>query len=319
MSELSNSIKKDSSIWLHKFWLSVLILVSIIIYSTISFAAEPFFSDDFESSDMSRPDNDFRWTDTNRVSIVKDGNTVVWPTPSGPWEGRQWENGPASEGSQALRFRYPAGEPMSELRFDLGGAYPELWVSYWLRVPINYTHGTGGGSTTNQKLAAYWTVGYSGTGEPVCLLNMWPNSAGDGGSRSTITIDGGGHHDSYEEWIEVPEDRGRWMHVVARLKLSSTQGAEDGSAEFWRRWEDKSTYTQIAEDTGLDWDVPDDPPGWSAGYLMGWNNGTYDEHTEFLLDDFKVSENSLFEEDTDSPESAGLLPPSDMTVTPEDG
>lgn len=286
------------------------ICIALILMFNSQSMAETVFFDDFESKDLSTTNSaGFDWASPNRTSLVTGGpgeNEVVYPNKIEVHNDQDWT---AKNGDISMRFRYPAGEHMAEQRFDMGGAYPELWVAYWLRVPTNYIHGTGGGSTTNQKFAAFWTVEYDVTDDPNCVLSFYPNNAKDGGSRSTVVINSGGHQQSYDDFIEYPEDQGRWMHIVLRLKLSSSQGAQNGRLEWWRKWKGESNYTKLAEVTDIDWDVPSDPPGWSAGYLMGWNNGSYDENTEFLLDDFTMSTTDLRQG-----EDIVINPPSNLEI-----
>ncbi|MDZ7759322.1 MAG: hypothetical protein U5L00_03585 [Desulfovermiculus sp.] len=284
-----------------------LCFLGILFFSNNVMAAQIFF-DDFESSDLSSTNSDgFSWGNPNRTSLVTMDPDADQGTCDGSETGAYaiWNNGDicnfggeekdwtAKKGDISMRFRYPAGESWAEQRFNMGGSYPELWIAYWIRIPTNYIHGTGGGGSVNQKFAAFWTVSYNDSVDPSCVLNFWPNNANDGGSRSTVVINNGGHQQSYDDFIEYPEDQGRWMHVVVRMKLSSSQGAQNGRLEWWRRWEGENSYTKLADITNIDWDVPSDSPGWSAGYLMGWANGSYDENTEFLLDDFTMSTTDL--------------------------
>ena len=196
-----------------------------------------------------------------------------------------------------MRFRYPAGEAWTEQRYEMGTAYPEVWISYWVRVPDNYIHGPIG-SPRNQKWHAVWTDDYSQHGDgPTVVFNMWPDGSG-GGSASTVAIVqatnmNSAHRESYPGFIKVPEDRGRWMHNVLYLKIASSPTAGDGQVKWWRRWQGEESFTNLAnmESVGL-W-PNSGPQGFSAGYIMGWANGAYDEDTEFLIDNFTISTESL--------------------------
>ena len=297
----------------------ILALVFVLVAST-SFA-EPFLVDGFESADMSTTNSDgFSWDVNNKTSIVtvddEDGSVAVYN--NGPiyniQPGNDWY---AYEGDYSLRFRYAAGEAWSEQRFNLGGEYPELWISYWLRVPINYIHGTldRPPGHRGQKFNAFWTYQYE-SDQPLVvpafwdLVDAWNEGETEGVSYCTVGIyPSGTPHNAikkdYKDFIIFPEDQGRWMHTVMRLKVSSYNGAEDGVFQWWRRWSDEDDHTLLVDIQDIGWDTTEGhPDGWSAGYLMGWALGQYTEDTEFLIDDFKLSESSLLEE------GLTLLPPS---------
>lgn len=126
---------------------SILLLIYIITtnLNPISINAQVLISDSFESMDLSATNSDgFSWAGTNRTSIVtqhpEDGNVVVFngnPIYNIVNDDRDWT---AFDGDYSLRFRYAAGAAMSEQRFDLGSAYPEIWISFWLRVPSNFSY-----------------------------------------------------------------------------------------------------------------------------------------------------------------------------------
>lgn len=276
---------------------AALLLICGAAVPVTSAVADSVFEDGFESADLSHSANGFRWLSPNNTSVVQD---------DGLQQGRQWENGPASDGSHALRFRFGAGSSMSEQRFDLGGVYPEIWISYWIRVPINFRHGSIGTPPgyRNQKWFALWTDKYSGSGQPVVVFNFWDErdawsaDGSSGSSYSTVSISNAtnissGHREKFPDFIRFPRDQGRWMHVVARYKIASARGAEDGIVQWWRRWEDESAYTQLANRTNLGIGTDTGPAGFTAGYLLGWANGAYEDETEFLVDDFTVSTTSL--------------------------
>lgn len=70
----------------------------------------------------------------------------------------------AHAGSYAARFRFAGNtaldaDAFSELRFDLGAVYPELWVRYRLYIPDNYIHRDATGSDNN-KFIRLWGSTY---------------------------------------------------------------------------------------------------------------------------------------------------------------
>ncbi len=261
------------------------------------------FYDSFESLDMSATNSDgFSWTSSVRTSIVTqhpvDGNVVVFNGNSIyniVNDGRNWA---ARDGDYSLRFRYPAGQDWSEQRFDLGSAYPELWVSFWLRVPTNFSHGAG--SPTNHKLFAIWMDGYEIHGDgPTVTWNFWND--GNNGSNITVSYSDGGFGGNGPQvqstpFISYPTDQGRWMNVAFRVKASTNTTSNNGVIEMWRRWEGETVHSQLHLLTDADIAIPTGgPEGWKAGYLVGWANAPYDNDTEWLLDNFTVSETSLLD------------------------
>ena len=271
--------------------------------------AEPLIIDSFESGDMSATNSDgFDWGRNNRTSIVTseavvynngDRNVAI---PSG----RDWD---PKHGEHSLRFRYAAGDNMSEQRFNLGGAYEDLWLQYWIRVPINYSHGQR--SPSNHKFFALWMDGYSHKGEgPTVAWEFWGSE--DGSSRLAFHHSEGsfnilGGHQGHHDFISVPGDRGRWMEITIHAKASSNGQSNDGVIELWRRWENESPSDRklMHQTTDAVLPIPSQgAQGWKAGYFMGWANAAYAKDTEWLIDHITISDQSLI----DSQEVASTNP-----------
>jgi hypothetical protein len=256
------------------------------------------FYDSFESGDMSATNEDgFRWAGNNRTSIVT-AEAAVWnngPRDNPISEGQDWT---PFHGEHSLRFRYAALEAQSEQRFSLGGAYPEVWIRYWIRIPHNFIHENPTGSSANNKWFALWMDGYSQHGEgPTIVWNFWPESDGSSEFTFSFSQEAGGlrsHHGSYNHFIRYPDDQGRWMQVVLYAKMSTDGTSNDGETRIWRRWEGEEEFTLISESVERGFVAPENgPQGWAEGYIMGWSNSGYAEDTEFLLDEFTVSTTSL--------------------------
>ena len=250
------------------------------------------FQDTFETGDFTHTENGFAWGSINRTSIVRDDGCAVHIEPPNCVEGNpgEWENGPGVAGRHSMRFRYPANEYWSEQRFNIGGSYSELWMSFWIRVPINFTHERPG----NNKFFAVWFDSYNLPLNPIAVASFWEIS-GTSSSRfsiaASIPSEGGDTAPIFAPgvFISVPEDRGRWMHFVAQLKGSESGTTNTGIFRTWRRWEDDSEYTFLVEKTDYGFEqVEGGNPGWSGGYLMGYANSTYPTDTEFLMDDFEL-------------------------------
>ncbi|MBJ7277708.1 hypothetical protein [Marinobacter salarius] len=270
--------------------MSYLKSISVSIMA-LTFAAavnsETVFVDSFESGDMSNTNaHGFDWGNNNRTSVVTaDGvvyasGTKSIPTPSG----RDWSTKDGL-GDHHLRFYYKGGEPMTEQRFDLGRHYEDIWLAYWIRVPTNFKHGS-----LNNKFLSIWPQKYDRSGTVT-----WQTRPNGSGGANLVYQDGGvtsGEANS-TPFITVPEDRGRWMHVVARVKAASGPDTRDGIIQFYRRWEDSASYQLIHEKTSSDtWDDESIEQGISQGYIMGWANDPYDVTTEWFLDGFSVHTSS---------------------------
>lgn len=274
----------------------------------------PLLFDSFESGNMSATNAaGFSWGSNNRTSVVTSEAAV--------YNNREIYNPPSYDadwtpkhGDHSLRFRYAAGEPMAEQRFDLGGAYKDLWIQYWVRVPTNYSHGQS--SPSNHKFFALWMDDYSSKGlGPTIAWEFWGTGGGSSGlayhySEGQYTILGG--HRDQRDFISVPEDQGRWMEITIHTKASSNDRSADGVIELWRRWEDEASNqrTLFHRTTNAILPIPNGgPEGWSAGYFMGWANAAYAQDTEWLVDYITFSTESLLDSsDFPSDESAPRPP-----------
>ena len=264
---------------------SILATTALTLTLTTTVQAEAVFMDSFESGDMSASNaTGFNWGKNNRTSVVTEQGVVYSngeknvSIPSG----RDWE---PKHGDHSLRFRYAPGEYMSEQRFQLGRHYKELWLAYWIRVPTNFVQGS-----LNNKFLSVWPSTYDREG--TVTWNTRPN--GTGGANLVVSDGGVVRGESLSTpFIEVPKDRGRWMHVVVRVKSASGPDAHDGTFELHRRWEGEQNYTTIHEKTNADtWDNTSAEQGISQGYILGWANDAYDVNTEWLLDQFSVHTSS---------------------------
>lgn len=265
----------------------------------VELPAPNIFSDGFESGDLSATNAEgFRWTSRVRTSVVN-GEAVLWNgedvhIPIA--DGKDWT---AIEGTHSLRFRYPANEPWSEQRFDLGAPHPDLWVRFWVRVPLNYVHGAED-TPRNQKFLSIWMDGYSSRGDGSTVwLGFWPTGEDGTDSSLAVTYSAGGYtasrgYQQYQPFITSSRDRGRWLQIVFHTRAQSAPGVADGVMETWRRWQDEESFTKLHEVLDAEIKIATDgPAGFQRGYLMGWANGHYAEETEFLLDLFEVSDAPL--------------------------
>lgn len=267
----------------------------LLVTGTVS--AEPLIVDSFESGDMSATNEDgFDWQRNNRTSVVTRDAAVynngdIYNTPK---SGQDWS---AFHGEHSLRFRYPAGEAMTEQRFRLGGSYRDIWFQYWVRVPENYYHGQS--NPSNHKFFALWMDEYSNKGYGATVIwEFWGSSGG--ASNIVFHYNEGGRgsgtaHQQYTSFVS-PNDRGKWMEITIHVAASSSSNSNDGVIEMWRRWESESPDQRelLHRKTDAKLPVPSGgPQGWSAGYFMGWANAAYSNDTEWLIDLVAISTESL--------------------------
>ena len=249
--------------------------------------------------DLSKTNSDgFSWASVNRTSIVTqditDGAVVVYPNNIIVGPSRNWTS---KDQDYSLRFRYPAGEAMAEQRFTLGAPRNELWIRYWIRVPVNFSFESGG---TPNKFFSIWFDGYEGAGDGstvwLCMEKFNTNSASLWFTYTIGNYTGSTAPKQTTPFIDVPADRERWMQIVFHVKAESSPGAGDGIIETYRRWDGDTSFSKLHEMLNAPLKIATaGPNGFSAGYIMGWANAAYSTDTEWLLDDFTISDTSLLD------------------------
>ncbi|MEJ2611416.1 MAG: hypothetical protein P8179_15370 [Candidatus Thiodiazotropha sp.] len=279
--------------------------LSILYFIAFNANSAVFFQDSFETGDYSKTNPEgFSWTDNSWTSIVSateevaDASGVLSPprniANAAAYPGGDWT---PHSGDYSMRFRYRAGEAMSEQRFDLGTPHADIWISFWLRVPVNYAHGPVGDPN---KLFALWMDGYSQAGDGSTFwLSMWRDwHINPSDSLLAFTYSLGGNTSSVAFKQEVPfiktSDSGRWMQMVIHIKAESSPGSSDGVVQTFRRWNDETSFTTIHSSSSVPLKIPvGGPKGFKAGYILGWANAAYTEDTEWLMDDFILSTTPL--------------------------
>ena len=285
------------SLSIRRYILAILALVSITVSGADTGCDDlSFFCDSFESGDMTRTNTEgFRWESSGRTGVVRGDPQEVVSGRSAiralPIENKDWT---AKEGGHSLIFSYPSGMNMSEQRFNLGTPHRNLWIRFWARVPVNFTHNSS--SPSNSKFFAIWMDDYSAHGDGSTVIwEFWNNRAG--GSNLTLHYNETGGRDTRHEqsipFIQVPDDRGRWMQVLIHVKSATSSSVRDGSLALWRRWENEVDFTRLHHKSGMNFTTPPDTEGWGGGYLLGWSNPGYLEDTEWLVDTFTLSDHSL--------------------------
>lgn len=269
-------------------------MLNMISYSAN--AADIFF-DSFESGDILKTNaNGFSWEkDSPKVTIVTPTHEV-WSRFSAinltkasalDFAGGNWT---AKSGQHSMRFRYPAGENWSEQRFNLGAPEKDVWISFWLRVPENFSYGPDG---SPNKFFALWSDGYSSKGDGSTVwLGFHRSNSTDATIGFTYSDGGNSLSNAYQQNVPfiTTTDRGRWMHMMLHYRTESSPGARDGLGETYRKWAGDAEYTRLHYAPNLPIKLSaGGPNGFMNGYILGWANAAYTRDTEWLLDDFLVS------------------------------
>jgi hypothetical protein len=285
----------------------LLVTFSAFIHAEIVFK-DSFEAGDFNASSAEKNDINLRYS-YNRTGLVTQKNGIAQMTIPAVINRNDDQDWSAKEGDYSILFDYAAGVTMSEHRFYMDPK-DEIWISYWIRVPVNYSHGTGGITANNNKFLSLWNDSYSQSGLGSTIW-LGLKESENGGSELGLTYSKGGNtasepFEQYKPFISVPTDRGRWMEMIIHVKNESSPNASDGIIETWRRWDDEEAPTLLHQKT----DAPlRRASGFSGGYFMGWANGTYLEDTYWLLDDITMSTSPLIDEDRES----SPKPPSSFT------
>jgi hypothetical protein len=261
----------------------------------------PLYHDNFESEDLTYVEGGFDWKPEDETYLVKgdgaDDNYIVYPVPSGPIAGKQWENGPVGGvfDEIAMRFNYPANEPLARQDWSIPGAaqLSEFWCGFWWRVPINFSHPDAGEGS--QKLCSFWVDDYEVLGNGPTITTEFKR-IGSGRSYLSFhlykTLGSPGDRLSEDYYcgplITELTDRGRWMHLLWHVKAATDLTSGDGIVELYWRWEEWNKYLLGYGLQNAHISLPAGELGFQNGYLMGWANSPYPVQTEFLADDFKI-------------------------------
>lgn len=233
-----------------------------------------FFTDTFESGDISHTEGGASWVDLvgGEVNTTepKDGSNAVELF----WRG--------VTGS-------PPGSSLSELRFDLGAKYSDLWCSYDLFIPSNYFQASG----NNKGFLYLWEGAYGSPDGPGMGPNFWPTAPVTGQSATSHYVWG----DGLDEHLDIGaplsvrlSDRGHYQKIVVHYKYA-TVANDDGVAEIWRINPDTSV-DKIYEILDGAWFVSGQT-GFDSGYMFGWANGKFDADTKLYIDNVKFSTTAL--------------------------
>jgi hypothetical protein len=230
--------------------------------SSASFASV-IFKDGFETGNLSFTSGGAKWTDWPDVTV---------------------SNTQKRTGSNAAKFHFGN---WAELRFDLGRLYPDVWMSFSLYVPANYTHRVGGDGPNN-KFLRVWATDYANTEK--IGYSTWPSS---GNSDLQADWDTGGagigpKGSGTSNFISAA-DKGKWMTVKIYIKAGTSATAK-GTMKLW-----KNGALVIDDSNTVNNFNANETHGYRYGYLLGAANSGYADSTDFFIDDvvFATTEGDL--------------------------
>ena len=190
----------------------------------------------------------------------------------------------AHAGSRSAKFHFGGNASLdadawSELRFDLGAVYPELWLRYRLHIPANFVH-RDANSSDNNKFIRLWGSTYSDL-EKVGA-STWLNAPADGYSALIVDWnsngDGIGPKGTVCGQFIAAADRGTWMDVMIHAKAATATAR--GTFQVW-----KNGSLAIDGAGTVDNFTAGEAHGYRYGYLLGWANSGFAQDTDFAIDD----------------------------------
>lgn len=273
--------------------------------------AGTIFTDDFESGTLKtgvKQENGFYWNGSGNTSISTENS---------------------KNGTYSLKFLYKASAAPSgnkaEQRFNLGGAYKEMWIKYDLFIPSNYTHRTHSNTENNKGFVFLWAKDYSkGTPEnpgregPKLGSHFWPNSDGTSKLTSyasalvngTYTLQKHSNGSADGSSAITKNDRGHWMTVIIHMKYA-TKSNNDGVMEVWKTdWQgNKTKLTDIQNGAWYSTQSFSTlaARGFDEGYLLGAANSGFDKDTVFYIDNIEFSTTPLFADSVTPPKPPTLF------------
>lgn len=256
---------------------------------TVFVPDRPYFVDGFESGDLKSTQEGFRWG-AGQGGSKGDEMPVVTGTM-------------ARTGSKSLRFRFVGGpsndDAWSEQRFKFGRRLSEIYISFYLYIPgpedghlgtASYRHRDDPTGPINNKVFRLWDEVYNRSdvqfgfstrlmpGDLSRLTREWLVRGADGRLQENP------RGNVYRDWITAG-DRGTWMRIQIRGRLSRGPDANDGLIQVWKNG------SLILDQQGMDFwsDMVGANNYFLNGYLLGWANSGFDQTTHMYIDDVVMS------------------------------
>lgn len=250
---------------------------ALLLIASFAYAA-PFFTDGFESGDSTHTENGVTWGDGGVVTTIN-----------------------PRTGSYSLQFPFQqkpdGGDNSIEKHFYLTTRLSEFWVRMYVYIPLNFKHRDQASDGTNNKMLIVYSAPYpSGYLSGINFLRVSDYQS----SLMVINFNNGeeaGYLTPNDAFI-VPADKGTWMEVIYRCKVSTSGSSNDGVIQIWKNG------TLVADYTNLNTYGGDGKNYIDQGYLFGWQNSGYDEETIFYIDDIEFSGTAISPADpTPAPET----------------
>jgi hypothetical protein len=246
----------------------MLVMVAATALTHGAFAAT-LFSDGFESGNLSTTQNQVRWIDSQDVTVSTDVS---------------------STGKYALKFNFVGGalgtDAWAEQRISLPRK-SDYWFKYRLYIPSNYVHRVD--DYSNNKFLAVYQAPYL-KDNPGFQVNFSLQANGSGGSDLEV------HH--YNGGIEGPvrtvaadfikdSDKGKWMDLVAEVKVPTSATSKDGVMRLWKNNQLVTSITDLPSWGGANGNYID------QAYFLGWSNSGFAQTTSLYIDDVVIADTSL--------------------------
>lgn len=273
---------------MHKHLIQVLghFIIIVLLTAPAKGITAPIITDSFESGDLSHTENGFQWYG---------GQGNLKPVVSSDI---------AHTGNNSLKFTFRGvsedKDSWSEQRFDMGKAYPEVWVQFYIYFPDGsegigprYIHRMPG----NNKFIRLWgseSRRDDGTATVAGGASLFQTKTVSSkiGAEYKVIYNGSitkhmGRYGIEAHPMAIDSTLGTWIKYKYHVK-AATAANNDGVIQIW------INDVLVTDEQSLD-----TYPGngylnaYTAGYLLGWANSGFDEDTNIYIDDFEISTNSL--------------------------
>jgi hypothetical protein len=251
-----------------------------------SILATPFFEDDFSTGNILKTLNGLSFWANNSSSFQQPTATRLSTITVAAEAGSE---NPHSTAVNSVRALYAGTtnieeDARPELRFTLRGQYPDIWTSFDLYIPLNYSHRSPA-SPGNNKFFIIDDL----TGAHYLDVEAWPTSGGNDRLGMQWKYNGvaqGWRYPTTEVSLGNASDRGLWHHYVFHHKVSSGPTANDGMFQLWKNGVLVMNFQNL----------PNYTPGanyFERGYIFGASNSGFTPDTILRMANVKFSSSPL--------------------------
>lgn len=231
--------------------------------------AATLFSDSFESGDLSFTQNQVRWIDSQATAV----SSSVFST-----------------GKYSLKFTFTGGgagvDAFAEQRISMPKK-TEYWFKYRLYIPTNYVHRTD--DYNNNKFLAVYQAPYLKV-NPGFQVNFSLQADGQGGSDLEVHHYNGGIEGAVNivsSGFITDADKGKWMTLIAQVKVPASATSKDGVMRMWKNDTLKVNITNMPSWGGTSGNYID------QAYFLGWSNSGFTQTTLLYIDDVVIADAPL--------------------------